>query len=212
MKSFAAILGVLVLSHGISSGAGSESGAKAKPAEKGKKVESTPPPTRAPFAEVRRLGDLVGTWKITGQMQKSPMGPGGKTDGTETCAWFEGEYFVVCRTSGTAPMGKTASMSTFGWDAEHKTYTYQSIDNFGRASAAKGKLDGNTWTWSNDEMMGGKKMKSRFVLVQESPDRRRMSWSISPDGQTWSELFSGDETREKSPAHEKAPKKKKKAK
>jgi len=212
MRSFAAILGVMVLSTGISSGAGAESGAKTKPAGKGKKAESTSTPARVPFAEVRRLGDLVGTWKMTGQMQKSPMGPGGKTDGTETCAWFEGEYFVVCHISGTSPMGKMAGMSTFGWDAEHKTYTYQSIDNFGMASTAKGKLDGNTWTWSNEEMMGGKKMKSRFVLVQESPDHRRMSWSISPDGQTWSELFSGDETREKASSHEKATKKKKKAK
>ena len=209
MKAFAAILGVMVLSQGISSGAGAKSSEKAKPVEKGKKVESASPPARVPFAEVRRLGDLVGTWKISGQVQKSPMGPGGKMDATETCAWFEGEYFVVCHTSGTTPMGKTAGMSTFGWDGDHKNYTFQSIDNFGMASTAKGKLDGNTWTWSSEEMMGGKKMKSRFVLVQESPDHRRMSWSISPDGQTWSELFSGDETREKASKRATAPKKKK---
>jgi len=209
MKAFAAILGVMVLSQGISSGAGAKSSEKAKPVEKGKKVDSASPPARVPFAEVRRLGDLVGTWKISGQVQKSPMGPGGKMDATETCAWFEGEYFVVCHTSGTTPMGKTAGMSTFGWDGDHKNYTFQSIDNFGMASTAKGKLDGNTWTWSSEEMMGGKKMKSRFVLVQESPDHRRMSWSISPDGQTWSELFSGDETREKASKRATAPKKKK---
>lgn len=209
MKSVAAILGVMVLSTGVSIGAGAKAGDKSRPVEKGKKMESASPAARVPFAEVRRLGDLVGTWKISGQMQKSPMGPGGKTDATETCSWFEGEFFVVCHTSGTTPMGKTAGMSIFGWDADHKTYTFQSIDNFGMASTAKGKFDGNTWTWNNEEMMGGKKMKSRFVLVQESPERRRMSWSISPDGQTWSELFSGDETREKTSKNEKAPKKKK---
>jgi hypothetical protein len=52
--------------------------------------------------------------------------------------------------------------------------------------------------------MGGKKMKSRFVLVQESPDRNKTSWSISPDGQTWSELYSAIETREKTPPKKKA--------
>jgi hypothetical protein len=52
--------------------------------------------------------------------------------------------------------------------------------------------------------MGGKTMKSRFVVTQTSPDRNHMSWSISPDGQTWSELFSGDESREKSTPKKKA--------
>ena len=203
MKPPAVILAVLCVSSGISHGAGAKSGGKAKPAEPGKKAESAAPAARVPFAEVRRLGDLVGTWKITGQMQKSPMGPGGKTTATENCSWFDGEFFVVCHTDGTSAMGKSKGMSIFGWDSDHKTYTFQSIDSLGMASTAKGKIDGNTWTWSSEEKMGGKTMKSRFVLVQESPDRRRMSWSISPDGQTWSELFSGEETREKA-----APKKK----
>jgi len=211
MKSVAAILGIMVLSTGISSAAGAKASEKAKPDEKGKKAESAKPAARVPFAELRRLGELVGTWKMSGQMQKSPMGPGGKTAATETCSWFEGEFFVVCRTSGTTPMGKTEGMNIFGWDADRKTYTFQSIDNFGMASNAKGKLDGNTWTWTNEEKMGGKTMKSRFVIVEETPDLHRMSWSISPDGQTWSELFSGEETREKAApkgASKKAPKKK----
>ena len=210
MKRIAAILGVMVLSTGISNGAGAKASEKTKSDDKGKKTESSKP-ARAPFAELRRLGDMVGTWKMSGQMQKSPMGPGGKTTAIETCAWFEGEFFVVCHTTGTTPMGKTAGMSIFGWDADHMTYTFQSIDNFGMASTAKGKADGNTWTWTNEEKMGGKKMKSRFVVVEETPDHKTMSWSISPDGQTWSELFSGEETREKAaPKGEpkKAPKKK----
>ena len=211
MKSVAAILGVMVLSTGISSAAGAKASEKAKPDEKGTKTESAKPAARAPFAELRRLGDLAGTWKMSGQMQKSPMGPGGKTSGTETCAWFEGEFFMVCNMSGTTPMGKTAGMNIFGWDADHKTYTFQSIDSFGMASTAKGKLDGNTWTWTNEQKMAGKTMKSRFVIVEETPDHKKMSWSISPDGQTWSELFSGEETREKvapKAGSKKAPKKK----
>jgi hypothetical protein len=141
-------------------------------------------------------------------MQKSPMGPAGKTEATETCSWFEGEFFVVCHTSGTTPMGKSAGMSIFGWDADHKTYTYFSIDSMGMASSAKGKIDGNTWTWSNEEKMGGKTMKSRFVVagVSGSPPDVLVDF---PDGQTWSELFSGSETREKAAKNEKAPKKKK---
>ena len=204
MKPGAVMLGILCVSTGISHGAGATSGGRAKPAEPEKKSESAAPAGRAPFAEIRRLGDLVGTWKLEGQIQKSPMGPGGKSSAISKCAWFDGEYFVVCRAEGTSPMGKTSGMSVLGWDSDHKVYTFFSIDSRGMASTARGTVDGNTWTWTSEEKMGGKKMKSRFVLVQETPDRNRTAWSISPDGQTWSELYSAVETREKSVSKKKA--------
>ena len=204
MKTVTAILGVMVLSTGISSAAGAKSGGKGKPSDTAKKAETAAPSARAPFAEVRRLGEFVGTWKISGQMQKSPMGPGGKTTATQTCSWFDGEYFLVCHTDGTTPMGKSKGMSVFGWDADHQNYTFFSIDSMGMTSSAKGKADGKTWTWMSEEKMSGKTVKSRFVMTQESADRNRMTWSISPDGQTWSELFSADETREKAAAKKKA--------
>jgi hypothetical protein len=211
MKFVATILGAIVLSTGISNGAGAKPGEKVKPAEPVKKGE---PAARVPFAEVRRLGELAGTWKLEGQIQKSPMGPGGKSSAISKCAWFDGEFFLVCRAEGTSPMGKTSGMSVLGWDPERKVYTFFTIDSMGMTSTARGTVDGKTWTWSSEEKMGGKKMKSRFVLVQDTPDRNKTSWSISPDGQTWSELFSGEETREKvAPKVEpkKAPKKKKAA-
>jgi hypothetical protein len=132
------------------------------------------------------------------------MGPGGKTSAISTCAWFDGDFFLVCHAKGTTPMGNTSGMSVLGWDPDHKVYTFSSIDSAGMASTAQGTVDGKTWTWRSEEKMGGKKMKSRFVLVQETPDRNKTSWSISPDGQTWSELYSAIETREKTPPKKKA--------
>src|SRR5438874_4033262 len=99
MKTAAAIIGVMVLSTGISNGVGTKKGAS----HDTKKAEPAASSASSPGPEVQKLGALVGTWKISGQMQKSPMGPAGKTSATETCAWFEGEYFVVCRMSGTTP-------------------------------------------------------------------------------------------------------------
>jgi hypothetical protein len=195
MRSIAVLLALGAVASGVSSGAGTK-----KQTDSPGKPEAAAP---APGPEVKRLGELTGTWKLDGQMQKSPMGPGGKTSTISTCAWFDGDFFLVCHAKGTAPRN-TSGMSVLGWDPDHKVYTFFSIDSTGMASTARGKVEGNTWTWTSEEKMAGKKMKSRFVLVQETPDRNKTSWSISPDGQTWSELYSAVETREKTPPKKKA--------
>jgi hypothetical protein len=196
MRSIAVILALGAAVSGVASGAGTR-----KQTDSPRKTETAAP---APGPEIKRLGELAGTWKLDGQIQKSPMGPGGKTSAISTCAWFDGDFFLVCHAKGTTPMGNTSGMSVLGWDPDHKVYTFSSIDSAGMASTAQGTVDGKTWTWRSEEKMGGKKMKSRFVLVQETPDRNKTSWSISPDGQTWSELYSAIETREKTPPKKKA--------
>ena len=169
----------------------------AAPAAKKTPAAPSPPSAPAPGPETKRLGDFVGTWKIEGEMQKSPMGPGGKTSATTTCAWFDGGFFLVCHVEGMTPIGKTKGLEIVGWDGDKKGYAFTSIDSVGMSTVATGTVAGNTWTYVNDQKMGKATMKSRFVLVQESPDRNRMSWSISPDGKTWSELFRAEETRVK---------------
>jgi len=150
-----------------------------------------------PAPEVQKLAPFVGTWRMTGEMMKSPMGPAGKMTATSRCSWFAGSYFLTCRVDGTGPMGKTAAIEMFGYDSNDKVYTYTSFDSMGTHETATGTLDGDKWTWSNEQKMGDRTMKGRFVVTQVSPDENAFSWSISPDGQTWSELFKATEKREK---------------
>lgn len=188
MKRTAILAAAAALLAGVALGAA--------PAPKKKPASSTPAaPTPGP--EVKKLADFVGTWKIEGEMQKSPMGPGGRTSATSVCSWFDGEFFLVCHDDGTSPMGKSKGLEILGWDAGKKHYTFWSIDSFGMSEISLGTVAGDTWTFMNDEKMGNETVKSRFMLVRESPDRTRLSWSISPDGNTWSELFKGEETRVK---------------
>jgi hypothetical protein len=150
-----------------------------------------------PSRELQKLSSFVGTWRMTGEMMKSPMGPGGKMDTTEHCSWYEGDYFLTCHVEGSGPMGKSTGMEIFGYDAQDKVYTYTSFDSLGMQESAKGTVDGNRWTWTNELKMAGKMMKSRFLVTQVSPDENAYSWSMSPDGQTWSEVFKATAKREK---------------
>jgi hypothetical protein len=98
---------------------------------------------------------------------------------------------------GSGPMGKSTGLEMFGYDANDKVYTYTSFDSMGTHEVATGTVDGNKWTWNNEQKMGDKTMKGRFIVTQVSPDENTFSWSISPDGETWSELFKATEKREK---------------
>jgi hypothetical protein len=98
---------------------------------------------------------------------------------------------------GNGPMGKSTGMEIFGYDAQGKVYTYTSFDSLGMQEAATGMVEGNQWTWTNERKMAGQMMKSRFIVTQVSPDENTFSWTISPDGKTWSEVFKATEKGEK---------------
>jgi Protein of unknown function (DUF1579) len=204
MKTFGAALVVALLFQGGALADTKSAGGSKKPsaARESDAMPKTP--------ELQRFAALVGTWHTTGSMMKSPMGPGGKMEGTTTCSWFEGGFFLECHSDDSGAMGKNRGIEMFGYDANKKTYTYSAFASNGMHQESRGKVEGNTWTWTSEENMGGKKMKGRFVVIEESPDKNTMSWSISPDGKTWSELFKGEWTRAKSAEKAtKAPAKKK---
>jgi hypothetical protein len=92
-------------------------------------VAAQSPQAPKPGPEHARLGYFVGKWKTEGEMKPSPMGPGGKMTGTDTCNWFEGRFTVVCRSEGTGPWGPTKSIGILGYSTEEKVYTYYGVDN-----------------------------------------------------------------------------------
>src|SRR5262245_26590253 len=63
------------------------------------------PKAPTPGPEHKRLGFFVGKWNTVGEIKDSPMGPGGKVTSTDSCAWFEGGFSVVCHYEGKSPMG-----------------------------------------------------------------------------------------------------------
>lgn len=108
-----------------------------------------------PGPEVKKLDYFAGTWTLDGDMKPGPMGPGGKMTMTEHNEWMDGGFFVVSHSEFKGVMGNGSSIIFFGYDPEGKTYTYDEFDSAGTAGHSKGTLAGDTWTWTNDEKMGG---------------------------------------------------------
>lgn len=129
------------------------------------------PQAPKPGPEHQKLAYFVGTWNSSGEMKASPFGPGGKMTMTERCEWFEGGFAVVCRSDGTTPMGPGKGLAIMGYNSQEKVYTYYAVDNspMNMANVPRGTVQGDTWTYTDEAMMDGKKVKSRFILKVTSP-------------------------------------------
>lgn len=143
------------------------------------------PVSPKPTAEHARLGYFVGKWTGEGKMLPGPMGPGGKMTSSDTCEWFEGRFSVICRSEGTTPMGSTKSIGILGYSPEEKVYTYYGVDNTNMtmASVPRGTVKGDTWTYTDESMMGGQKVKSRVTIKEVSPTAYTFMMEFQgPDG------------------------------
>jgi len=150
-----------------------------------------------PGPEHKKLDVLAGSWTLEGDMKPSPMGPGGKISENEKCEWMEGSFFLICHVDFKSSMGDGSGMSILGYSAEDKAYTYREYNSWGESMESKGSVDGDTWTWTSDEKMNGKPMKSRFTMKMTSPTSYTFSFEMSQDGTNWTLLMDGKATKGK---------------
>ena len=155
------------------------------------------PQAPKPGPEQARLGYFVGKWTTEGEMKPGPMGPGGKTTSSDTCEWFEGKFTVICRGEGTSPMGPTKSIGILGYSPEEKVYTYYGVDNSNMtmATVPKGKLQGDTWSYTDESLMGGQKVKMRVTIKELSPTAYTFKMEMQgPDGK-WAPAMESKSTK-----------------
>lgn len=151
-----------------------------------------------PAPELSKAEYFVGTWNSEGEMKPGPMGPGGKMTMTERNKWMDGGFFLTMHSEfKSATMGSGSGMAYMGYDADKKVYTYDEFNSMGEAEHSTGTVDGDTWTWTSDEHMGGNTMKGRFTIKTLSPTSYTFKFEMSPDGNSWSTMMDGKATKEK---------------
>ena len=126
-----------------------------------------------------------------GGMQPGPMGPGGKFTGTEHNEMGLGGFFMVGHSTFNATGMSGTGVSYMGYDSNKKAYTYDAFNNMGEAVHATGSFDGKVWTWSSEFPMGGKTMKTHFILTEDSPTSYSMKFEMSEDGNNWATVMEG---------------------
>jgi Protein of unknown function (DUF1579) len=158
-----------------------------------------PPQPPKPGPEHERLGYFVGEWTSEGEMKPGPMGPGGKMTSSDTCEWYDGRFSVICRSEGTSPMGPNKNLGILGYSAEEKVYTYYGVDNSGMTmtSVPKGAVQGDTWTYLDESMMGGQKVKSRVTIKELSPTSYTFTMELQGADGKWTPMMESRNTKVK---------------
>lgn len=148
-----------------------------------------------PAPELKKLDYFAGSWTMDGDMKPGPMGPGGKMSGTERNKWMDGAYFLVCDSAFKSAMGNFTGVAYMGYNSDDKVYTYDAFNTAGEAEHAKGTVDGDNWTWTADEKMGGQTMKGRYSMKILSPTSYSFKYEMSPDGTNWNTMMEGKATK-----------------
>lgn len=148
-----------------------------------------------PGAEVQKMAWFVGDWKSEGEMMAGPWGPGGKMTGSDKCDWFEGKWQIVCSGKGKGPMGEMKTLGIGSYNVDTKMYSWAMIDSMGMSSVATGSNNGNTWTYTSLDSMGGVKFHSRYTMTVSGPTSYDFKWETSADGNAWSTAATGKATK-----------------
>ena len=142
--------------------------------------EPAKPPQPSP--EHKKLGVFAGTWSDEAVMKAGPFGPGGKINLKETCAWFTGGFSLVCHTEATGYLGQVKTLTVLTYDPEEKNYALHEFNSVGWSGAAKGTVDGDTWTFDGESKIGGRMVKTRSTIKMSAPDSALMTSEVSVEG------------------------------
>ena len=150
-----------------------------------------------PGPEHKRLEHMIGQWNYQGEATASPLGPGGKITGSETCEWSQGGFGVVCRSKGTGPKGPSTNLSVMSYDSTNKAYTYYALSSLGDNIYVRGQIKGNLWIFEDDIQADGKPMKIRATVTEESPTVNAFKLEVGPAGGPMMVIEQGKSTKQK---------------
>jgi hypothetical protein len=150
-----------------------------------------------PGPEHQKLAYFAGKWASEGEMKPSPFGPGGKFTFTETCEWLPGGFALACHSEGKMQEGIVKGLSVMGYDPGEKTYVYFETNSLGENVFSRGRVEGDTWTWTNESKMNGKPVRARFTLKQVSADSAAYKFEMSTGDEPLKLVMEGKQTRTK---------------
>jgi len=153
--------------------------------------------TLQPTSQHKKLEAFVGTWNDEAQVKPSPFGPGGKMSISETCDWFTGGFSVVCNAKATGWLDDLKTLVVLTYDGEEKVYRLYEFNSVGQSNAAKGTVDGDTWTFKGESRVNGKLIRTRSTIRVTSPDAATMKSEMSVEGGPWTLLMELKGTRAK---------------
>jgi hypothetical protein len=94
-------------------------------------------------------------------------------------------------------MGSMKGLGILSYSPEDKAFTYYGTDSSGMtmATVAKGTVQGDTWTYTDESKMGGKTIKGRYTIRVLSPTAYSFTWEMEGEGGQWQTVMEGKSTK-----------------
>jgi len=141
-----------------------------------------------PGPEAQKMGMFVGHFTSDGEAKAGSMGPNSpamKITGTEDCRWTAGGFAILCTGSSQVGDMKSTETALMWYDASDKMYHYHDVDSTGNVGDSAGSADGDTWTWTGKDSMGGQVMSTKYTMK-----------GVSKNGYDWTLAMGDSESNE----------------
>lgn len=116
-----------------------------------------------PGAEHEKLATFVGKWAAEADFKSSDSSSGAKSNWTETCQWFDGNYALNCHSEGDFGGRPFKEISVKAYNEAEKGYVYFETNSIQETDLWQGKVDGDTWTWTEKSVTHGRLTETRFT-------------------------------------------------
>lgn len=149
-------------------------------------------------AEVRKLRDIVGRWKLVGTWKTDPAAAAGPVDLTLTCDWFTGGRQVVYQLDGTIAGEAHDELGAYFYDPKTRAYGEYGISSRG-GTPIPGvvTIKPGTWVHAYEVQVSGKPATAHFTLLDMTASGGAWTYEVSTGGGPWTVLGEGKYTAAK---------------
>jgi Protein of unknown function (DUF1579) len=132
--------------------------------------------------ENARLNVFVGRWHTTGAVVAGP--PAATIDAIDTYEWLPGGYALIHHADSTVGEDHIRAIEIIGYDPARRAYFGPFFDDQGGAGWEEIRVDGATWTWRGEHVLGVRHHRATAVV---SADGNTISarHERSGDGVNW---------------------------
>jgi hypothetical protein len=133
--------------------------------------------------ENRKLKVFLGEWHTVGNIYDHEGKVIGKVDAVDTYEWLPGEYAMIHYADSRMGELQIKGVEILGYDPVRKAYFGPFFDNQGSAGWEEISLDGDTWTWKGENVMGVRYHRCKAVFQNEKTIKA--IHEHSEDGEKW---------------------------
>jgi Protein of unknown function (DUF1579) len=155
-------------------------------------LAQAPPAPPKPGPEHKKLEYFLGKWTVESEIKANGYVPAGKTVSTETGTLGPGGFYVESRAEGQLP----TRLAIMAYDSHAKVYTSYYASSVGLVGTATGSVNGNTWTWMEEDKFAGDAVKGRTTITTSSPTQYTMKYEMADEKGGYITILEGKATKE----------------